>query len=68
MIGEPCMSYINEVVANEQKKTGERCIFYSYPPQYYGRLRLGCDLHPSISGMVKMTNVIVPVIKTYMNW
>ena len=69
MIGEPCMSYIKEVVVNEQKKKRDKDVFFiPIPRSIMTDSDWGCDLHPNISGAVKMINEIVPVIKTYMNW
>lgn len=69
MIGEPCMSYVSEVVSNEQKKNREKDVFFiPIPRSIMADGDWGCDLHPSITGMVKMMNVIEPVIKTYMSW
>jgi len=69
MIGEPCMNYINEVVVNEQNKSRDKDVFFiPIPGSIMTKSDWGCDGHPSISGAVKMMDVIVPVIKTYMNW
>jgi lysophospholipase L1-like esterase len=69
MIGEPCTSYIKEVLVNEQKKTRDKDVFFiPIPRSIMTDSDWGCDMHPNISGAVKMMNVIVPVIKTFMNW
>jgi lysophospholipase L1-like esterase len=69
MIGEPCMSYIKEIVVNEQKKTREKDVFFiPIPRSIMTDSDWGCDMHPDISGAVKVTNEIVPVLRTFMNW
>ena len=69
MIGEPCMSYISELVINEQKKSRDKDVFFiPIPRSIMVEQDWACDMHPSISGQAKMTNVIVPVIKTFMSW
>jgi lysophospholipase L1-like esterase len=69
MIGEPATDYINEVVVNEQKKSRDKDVFFiPIPRGIMSATDWACDMHPSISGMIKMTDVIVPVIKAYMNW
>lgn len=69
MIGEPCMGYIKEVVANEREKNRDKDVFFiPMERNIMSDTDWGCDGHPSISGAVRMTNVIVPIIKTYMNW
>jgi lysophospholipase L1-like esterase len=69
MIGEPCMSYVKEVVANEHKKSRDKDVFFiPIDRSVMSASDWGCDQHPNISGAVKMTNIIAPVIKTFMNW
>jgi len=69
MIGEPCLSYIKEVVAKEQEKSRDKDVFFiPMERSIMSNTDWGCDSHPNITGAVKMTNVIVPIIKTYMNW
>jgi hypothetical protein len=69
MIGEPCMSYVKELVANEQKNNRDKDVFFiPIDRSIMSDTDWGCDTHPNISGAVKMMNVIAPVIKTFMNW
>ncbi len=69
MIGEPCMSYIKEVVVNDQKQKRDKDVFFiPIDRSIMTAEDWGCDWHPNVLGMMKMTNAIVPVIKTRMNW
>ena len=69
MIGEPCMSYVKEVVTNEQKNKRVKDVFFiPIDRSVMEQGDWGCDWHPSITGMMKMTDAIIPVIRTRMNW
>jgi lysophospholipase L1-like esterase len=69
MIGEPCTGYIKEVVKQQQKGIRNKDVFFVEIPQsYLSDTDWGCDHHPNITGMSKMVDVIVPIIKLWMNW
>jgi hypothetical protein len=66
MIGEPCMSYINEVVAGLPDDGSVH--FIKISQSLMTSADWGCDWHPNRSGQQKIADVIVPVIKSIMNW
>jgi lysophospholipase L1-like esterase len=70
MIEEPCLSYIKETVALQQKNEGrEKDVFFiEVKRSIMDESDWGCDWHPNIQGSVKIANVITPVIKLIMNW
>ena len=69
MIGEPCASYIEEVVDQYQQNNTNKEVYYI--PISTGLLSssdLGSDWHPNVSGQQKIADVILPIIKNTMNW
>ncbi len=70
MIGEPCATYIKEIVEQQKKIKGR------YNDVYFIEIKRsiltvtdwGCDLHPNIYGMSKISDILTPVIKLRMNW
>jgi lysophospholipase L1-like esterase len=70
MIGEPCTIYIKEIVEQQKKIKGR------YNDVYFLEIKRsmltvtdwGCDLHPNIYGMSKISDIIAPVIELRMNW
>jgi len=70
MIGEPCLSYIKEVVIQQQtsEKRDKDIFFIEINRSIMDDSDWGCDWHPNIKGSSKIANVITPVIKLRMNW
>ena len=69
MIGEPCWSYIREVVEQEQKGKRDKDVFFAgIDRNVLTETDWGCDNHPNVFGMQKMTGVLVAAIKLRMNW
>ncbi len=69
MIGEPCTSYVREIVLNEQKLKREKDLFFiEIKRTDLASEDWGCDTHPNIFGMQKMADILVPKIKLRMNW
>jgi lysophospholipase L1-like esterase len=69
MIEEPCLSYIREVVGNDQLMKREKDVFFiEIKRSALADTDWGCDMHPNIYGMQKMADMIVPAIKLRMNW
>ena len=70
MIGEPCYSEIKEVVEKQQRQ-GSRdkdVYFVGVNRSIMNESDWGCDWHPNIQGSIKIANVIIPIIKSVMNW
>ena len=69
MTEEPCVSYVREVVTNDQKMKREKDLFFiEIKKSFLAQTDWGCDEHPNILGMQKMADVIIPMIKLRMNW
>jgi lysophospholipase L1-like esterase len=69
MTEEPCVSYVREVVTNDQKMKREKNLFFiEIKKSYLAQSDWGCDEHPNILGMQKMADIIIPTIKLRMNW
>ena len=69
MIDEPCLSYIKEVVRDEQKNKRDRDVFFiGIPNSILTKDDWGCDGHPNVKGMLKMVKEVAPEIKARMNW
>jgi hypothetical protein len=69
MIDEPCLSYIKEVVRDEQKDKRDRDVFFiGIHYSVMTKEDWGCDSHPNVKGMLKMVREIAPEIKARMNW
>jgi lysophospholipase L1-like esterase len=69
MIGEPCLSYIREVV-EQFSYTGTASDVHFIPIQQslLTSADRGCDWHPNVKGQKKIAGVIVPVVRDVMNW
>jgi hypothetical protein len=69
MIAEPCTQFIREVVELDQKnKRDKDAFFIEIKPSKLNNSDWGCDHHPNITGMSKMADIIVSVIRLRMNW
>ena len=69
MIGEPCWSYIQEVVEWEQKRKRDKDVFFvGIDRNVLADTDWGCDMHPNIFGMSKMTGILASAMKLRMNW
>jgi hypothetical protein len=70
MIGEPCLSYIKEIVSKQQarEERNKDTFFIEINRSIMDDSDWGCDWHPNIKGSSKISNVITPVIKLRMNW
>jgi lysophospholipase L1-like esterase len=69
MIEEPCMSYIKEIVQQEKSKSRDRDVFFvGIKRDSLTDADWGCDYHPNVYGMVKISNILVSEIKMRMNW
>jgi len=69
MTEEPCVSYVREVVVNDQKMKREKNVFFiEIKKSSLAPTDWGCDEHPNILGMQKMADALIPVIKLRMNW
>jgi hypothetical protein len=70
MIGDPCMRHIGQVVRREQQRLQRRNDVYFVPidKTRLGDEDWGCDKHPNVLGMAKMTDILVPAIRLRMNW
>ena len=69
MIGEPCASYIEEVVEQCQQINANKEVYYI--PISTSLLTMadrGSDWHPNIQGQQKIANMILPIIQDTMNW
>ena len=69
MIGEPCGSYIEEVVNGCQENNANKEVYYI--PVSTSLLTMsdrGSDWHPNVSGQQKTADVILPIIKNTMGW
>jgi len=70
MIGEPCTTYIREVVEEQRKirKRYQDVFFIEIKRSALTDADWGCDRHPNILGMEKMAEIIVPAVRLRMNW
>jgi len=69
MIGEPCASYINEVVNRcEQNNGNQKVYFIGISTSLLTMSDRGSDWHPNIQGQQKIADVIIPIIQNTMNW
>ena len=70
MIGEPCLSYIKEIVTKQQarEERNKDIFFIEINRSIMNDSDWGCDWHPNINGSNKIANIITPVIKLRMNW
>jgi lysophospholipase L1-like esterase len=69
MIGEPCASYIEEVVNQCQQDNANNEIYYiAISTSLLTYADRGSDWHPNISGQQKIADVILPIIQDTMHW
>ena len=70
MIGEPCYSYVEEVVQNFRKEYNDSNVhFIGLPPELLNEKDdLGADQHPSSKGHRKMASAILPVMSRVLGW
>lgn len=69
MIGEPCASYIEEVVNQCQQNNANKEVYYiPISTSLLTYADRGSDWHPNISGQQKITDVILPIIQDTMQW
>lgn len=70
MVEEPCESYIREVVKEQQSRTGiMHDVHFIDIHRYIMNVDdWGCDMHPNVFGSMKMADVMVPIIRLWMNW
>ncbi len=70
MIGDPCTGFARDVVSQERKSEGrdKDVYFVEILRDIMNDHDWGCDMHPNIYGSMKMADVVVPVIRLWMNW
>jgi len=69
MIGEPCASYINEVVNQcQQNNTNKKVYYIAISTSLLAYSDRGSDWHPNKQGQQKIAAVILPIIQNTMNW
>ncbi len=70
MVEEPCSRYIAEVVKEQQQREGKLkdVYFIDIPLNVMNDHDWGCGDHPNVYGSMKMADIIVPVMKLWMNW
>jgi len=70
MIGEPCATYIKEIVEQQKKIKGRYndVFFIEIKRSILTDKDWGCDLHPNIYGASKMADIVTPAIRLRMNW
>jgi lysophospholipase L1-like esterase len=69
MIGEPCGTYIEEVVKQIQQSNNNKRVHYiNISRSIMDMSDWGSDWHPGINGHQKMADIVLPVIREKMNW
>ena len=69
MIGEPCATYVNEVVNQcQQNNTNKKVYYINVSTSVLTMSDRGSDWHPNIMGQQKTADIILPVIKDKMGW
>jgi hypothetical protein len=69
MIAEPCTGYIREVVEQQQKRSRDIDVFFvEVKPDTLSKTDWGCDKHPNITGMSKISDILSSTIKIRMSW
>jgi lysophospholipase L1-like esterase len=69
MIAEPCNDYIREVVEQQQKRSRNKDVFFvEVKPDALEITDWGCDKHPNITGMSKISDILSRAIKIRMSW
>jgi len=68
MIGEPCASYVEEVVDQCQGNGADAVYYIEAPTSLLTMPDRGSDWHPNIQGQQKTADIVVPIIRETMNW
>jgi lysophospholipase L1-like esterase len=69
MIGEPCWGYVKEVVDRERQGRRDKDVFFvGIEKKALSDADWGCEMHPNIFGMAKMTDILVSAMRLRMNW
>lgn len=70
MVEQPCEGYIAKVVKEQQAREGiyKDVYFIDIPRDIMNADDWGCDMHPNVFGSMKMADVMVPVMRLWMNW
>jgi lysophospholipase L1-like esterase len=69
MIGDPCATYIKEVVSREQKMGREKDVFFiEIKKSALADTDWGCDNHPNVLGMNKIADILISTMRLRMNW
>jgi lysophospholipase L1-like esterase len=69
MIGEPCGSYVNELVNQcKQDNSNQKVYYIGIDTSVLTTSDFGSDWHPNIQGQQKIADRVIPVIKEKMNW
>jgi lysophospholipase L1-like esterase len=69
MIGEPCATYIKDVVFQEQTLGRDKDVFFiEVKRSALAETDWGCDNHPNIQGMNKIADILISTMKLRMNW
>ncbi len=69
MIGEPCASYIDEVVDQCKQNNANKKVYYiAISTSLLTMSDRGSDWHPNIQGQQKIADIIIPIIQDTMNW
>jgi lysophospholipase L1-like esterase len=69
MIGEPCASYIEEVVNQCRQNNANKEVYYiSVSTSLLTYEDKGSDWHPNVKGQQKTADVILPIIQDTMHW
>ena len=69
MIGEPCASYIEEVVNGCQQNNDNKEVYYiAISTSLLTYEDRGSDWHPNIQGQQKIADVMLPIIQDTMQW
>ena len=70
MIGQPCTGYVRDVVEHERRLEGrdKDVYFIDIRRSIMNDHDWGCDMHPNVYGSMKMAEVVVPIIRLWMNW
>jgi len=63
LIGDPCCSYVQDVVGNDTSLTFINLQNILQFPEDYG-----CDYHPNYLGHMLMANITIPVVGKVMGW
>jgi lysophospholipase L1-like esterase len=69
MIGEPCASYIEEVVDGCRESNANKEVYYiPIRTSLLSSSELGSDWHPNVEGQQKIADIMLPIIQDAMHW